>query len=481
MTALPLLLALAVAAEHGRPAPAPARAPAQAGNPAAAASKEDPPPPGPAPTFKLPELRRFTLPNGLAVTLVQVGQMPKATVQLAIQVGTGDEAPNQTGLGELTASLLEEGTRTRTSEQIAAEAAGYGGALSAEVTPDETLVGGTVLSEFTTAWVKLVADVALAPAFPEKEVERVRTDEVRAVTMARTVPQTLARERFLALTYPGHGYGRILPTPEQVKGYGRADVVAYHRASYAAGRARLYVAGRFDPDLVEAAIREAFGGWATGAPRAAAPAAPTSRRAVNLVERPGAVQSTLYVGLPVLDARSPDYLELVVTNTLLGGYFSSRMTANLREAKGYTYSPYSQVGVRAGAPGYWLQTADVATAVTGASLKEIFGEVDRLRAEPPTEKELAAVQAYLAGQFALQVARREGLIERLRFVDLHGLDERWLEGYVPAVKAVTPADVQAMAQRWLEAGRMTVVVVGDRKQVEAQVKPYGELVTAAPR
>lgn len=453
---------------------------ADPGSPAAESPRETPPPPRPAPAFALPELRRFTLENGLEVTLVSVGQMPKVTVQLALRSGTGDEGPAETGLANLVASLLLEGTTTRSATQIAALAARWGGSIEATVTPDETVVEGTVLSEFAADLVGLVADVVTNPAFPEKELERVRNDRVREITIARTVPQTLAQERWLAVTYPGHAYGRLLPTPEQVKGYGRADVERHHRASYGARRARLYVAGRFDPRRAEAAVRSAFGSWAAGAAREPAPAKPTSRREVNLVDRPGAVQSTVYVGLPTLDPRHPDYLKLLVTNTLLGGYFSSRMVANLREAKGYTYSPRSVLAVRGSAPGYWVQVADVTTAVTGASLKEIFAEIERLRAEPPPARELAAAQAYMAGDFLLKASDRNGLVERLRFVDLHHLPQDWLARYVPALKAVTPADVQAMARTWLDAARMTVVVVGDRQQVEAQVKPFGDVVVAAP-
>ena len=157
------------------------------------------------------------------------------------------------------------------------------------------------------------------------------------------------------------------------------------------------------------------------------------------------------------------------------------MTANLREAKGYTYSPISVVGVRGGAPGFWAQIADVTTEVTGASLEEIFKEIDRLRAEPPPDEEVRATQSYLAGQFVLQVSRREGLIDRLRFVELYGLPDTWLEDFVENVRAVTPADVQAMARTWLDASKMTVVVVGDRAKVEEQVKGVGEIVSAAPK
>ncbi|ABS24302.1 pitrilysin family protein [Anaeromyxobacter sp. Fw109-5] len=461
MTVLAAALALALAAQ----------------DPAAAAPKQAPPPPRPPPDFRVPGTRSFTLDNGLAVTLVEMGQLPKATVALVLRAGTGDDPLEKTGLSSFLGALLTEGTTTRSAADIAAAAARWGGAIETNVTPDETVVGGTVLSEFAPELVALVADVALNPAFPPREVERVRQDTLRAVTIARTQPQVLAQERFLASLYPDHPYGRLLPTPEIVRGYTVDEARAFHRASYGARRAHLYVAGRFDRAATEARIRAALAAMPPGAPREPTPPRPASRRAVELVPRPGAVQSSLYLGLPVLDPRHPDYLRLAVANTLLGGYFSSRITANIREAKGYTYSPYSLVSVRAGT-GYWAQVADVTTAVTGASLKEIFAEVERLRAAPPGADELRAVQAYLAGTFVLQTSDRDGLIARLRFVDLHGLGERWLEEYVKNVRAVTPADAQRMAQAWLDPARITVVVVGDPALVTEQVRPFGEIVTA---
>ncbi|WP_242345288.1 M16 family metallopeptidase [Anaeromyxobacter terrae] len=447
--------------------------------PAAPAARETPPPPRPPADFRLPRTHDFTLPNGLAVTLVEMGELPKATVALVFRAGTGDDPADKTGLSSFLAALLTEGTKTRSAAEIAGAAARWGGAIETNVTPDETIVGGTVLSEFAPELVALVADVAMNPAFPPREVERVRQDTLRSITIARSQPQVLAQERFLATLYPDHPYGKLLPTPEIVRGYTVDEARAFQAASYGARRAHLYVAGRFDRAATEARIRAALASLPPGTPRVVAPPAPAARRAVQLVARAGAVQSSLYLGLPVLDPVHPDYLKLAVTNTLLGGYFSSRITANIREAKGYTYSPTSVVSVRAGT-GYWAEVADVTTAVTGAALGEVLGEVERLRAEAPREEELRAVQAFLAGTFVLQTSDRDGLVARLRFVDLHGLGERWLEDYVRNVRAVTPEDVRRMAQTWLDPARMTAVVVGDPAQVTEQVRPFGEIVPAPP-
>jgi predicted Zn-dependent peptidase len=264
-----------------------------------------------------------------------------------------------------------------------------------------------------------------------------------------------------------------------IQGYTIADVRGFYDANFGAGRARLYVVGRFDEAAVEKTIRESFAAWKRGSAAAAPAPAPKSERAVHFVDRPGAVQSTLILGLPVIDPSQPDYVPMLVTNTLLGGYFSSRITSNIREQKGYTYSPNSQVSTRY-KDAYWAQLADVTTAVTGASLKEIFLEIDRLQAEAPPASELKAAQNYMSGIFVLQNSARLGIVTVLEFVDLQGLSEGYLREYVAKVNAVTPEKVREMAAKMLDDGKMTIVVVGDRKVVEEQIQPYGKLIASGP-
>ena len=187
------------------------------------------------------------------------------------------------------------------------------------------------------------------------------------------------------------------------------------------------------------------------------------------------MQSTIYVGLPTVDPSSPDYVPLTVANALLGGAFASRITSNIREQKGYTYSPFSTVSSRYH-DAYWVEVADVTTNVTGASLKEIFGEIDRLRREPPSAQELRGIQNYLAGTFVLRNSSRAGIINQLAFVRLQGLGDSYLTNFVKNVYAVTPAEVQRIAEKYLLPDRMTIVVAGDRKVVSEELKPYGRLV-----
>ncbi|HJR62959.1 MAG TPA: pitrilysin family protein [Gemmatimonadaceae bacterium] len=441
----------------------------------AAAQREAPPAPGTPSNFTVPPKREFSLQNGMEVTLVPYGTIPKVTVRLATRVGNVNETAQQTWLGDLMSDLMEQGTRTRTAEQLAMEVASMGGALDVAFGEDLTTIGGDVLSEFGPRMVALVADVARNPRFPETELARLKADRVRQVTIAKSQPQPLAQERFRAVIYGEHPAGRMFPTADQLQGYTIQQVRDFYAANFGAARSHLYVSGRFDATTMERAIRDAFGDWARGPAPVTNIPKPTSSRAIHLIDRPGAVQSTIYMGLPVPDPSSEDYVALQVTNALLGGSFGSRITSNIRERKGYTYSPFSQVSARYRSA-FWVEVADVTTNVTGASLKEIFHEIDSLQAVPPSAEELRGIQNYLAGTFVLGNSSRAGIIGQLQLVDLHGLPDNFLQTYVQKIHAVTPADVQRIARTYLKDDQMTIVVVGDKKTIAEQLAPFGKVV-----
>ena len=441
--------------------------------------KEKPPAPGPARDFSVPAPKSFTLDNGLSVTMVAYGNTPKANVVLYVAAGNSYEKADEVWLGDLTAQLMREGTTTRTGPEISKAAAMMGGAVDIAVGVDTANVAGAALSEFVPQLVSLVADIARNPRFPESELARLKADNLRRLSIAKSNPQQMAVEAFRKAVYGDHPYGRIFPTDAQMKGYTLAQAKAFYGANWAASRARLYVAGQFDGAAVEAAVRSAFGGWKKGVMSHPPAPKPHTARAVHLVDKPGAVQTTLIVGLPAIDASQPDAIPLSVTNSVLGGYFSSRMTANLREDKGYTYSPYSQVSNRY-RDATWAQNADVTTAVTGDSLKEIFKEIDRIQAAPPTDAELDSAKNYMLGTFVLRNSDRFGIISQLEFVAFHGLPANYVNTYVSKVRAVTPAAVQQMSQKYIDDTRTTIVAVGDRKMIEEQVKPFGPLASQEP-
>ncbi|MGV3519383.1 M16 family metallopeptidase [Luteitalea sp.] len=435
------------------------------------AATQEPPPGGTPRPFTLPTPETFTLPNGLGVTLVPYGTVPKVTVYLAIDAANVDETAKQVWLADLTGALLKEGTTTRSSDAVADGLAKMGGSLDVSVGADVTALSSSVLSEFAAGAVEIIAEIAQAPLLPASELPRLKADMVRNLTLAKAQPQSMASERFSQVLYGDHPYGRVFPTEAMVNGYTHADVRAFHAATFGAARSHLYVVGRFDAEAVRSAVRARFGPWQKGTAARRTPPTPAGTRALHVIDRPKASQSTLYIGLPVVDPSHADYVALRVTNALLGGSFASRITANIREQKGYTYSPNSSLSVHPKVA-HWVQVADVTTAVTGASMKEIFFEVDRLRQEPPPEEELAGIRNYLAGVFVLQNSSRSGIIQQLEFTRQHGLGADYLRTLVQKIQAVTPADVQRVAKTWLDPAKMTMVVVGDKAEIDGQLAPY---------
>lgn len=443
------------------------------------AEKQSPPPPAPAAAFRLPPTSQYTLPGGTRVTLVPYGDVPKVNVVLVMHAGNADEAPGHTGLADLAGKLLLEGTTSRSAEQLAQAAADLGGSLDVVVGQDESTVGIECLGEFAARAVALVAEVVRHPALPESELARLKNDLVRQLTLERSRQQPLAREAFDRAIYGSHPYGHPLAEAAEVKTFTLAEVKKFLGSYVGANRAHLYVIGRFDEAAVRGPIAEAFAGWARS-PGGKRPAArPRTERAVYFLDRAGAVQSTVLLGLPVVPPTSPDFIALSVTNTLLGGSFGSRITANIREKRGYTYSPFSALTTHPGV-GTWAEAADVTTKDTAAAVQEVVNEVERLRSESPGADELAGFQRFMSGTFVRVNSSRLGILGQLRFVELYGLPPDWLSSYVARVNAITPADVTRMAKKYLDPARMTLVVVGDRQTVASALAPFGKVVLVTP-
>jgi len=327
------------------------------------------------------------------------------------------------------------------------------------------------LQEFTPDAVKLLADVAQHPRLPESELERLKNDSLRQIALAKSEPRTMALVRFRKILYGDHPYGRVVPSEDEIKKLTLQDVKDFYHGNFGAQRAHLYVAGIFDAAAVKKAIEESFGEWEKGPARLENLPVMKPQHVLDVTDRPGAPQSTLIVGLPVPPATSPHTVPLLVTNSLLGGSFNSRITANIRENKGYTYSPRSEISRRYH-DAYWAENADVTTQFTGPSLKEIFGEITRMQNEPVTPLELKGIQNYLSGVFIIQNSSRGALIGQLQYVDFQGLGENYLKTYVAKVNAVTPADVQKMTADYIKPEEMTIVVVGDKAKIADQLTPF---------
>lgn len=436
---------------------------------------DTPPRPGSPRDFVLPPTTVFELENGLRATLVPFGRLPKVTVRMVVRAGNLNETQDEIWLADLTANLMKEGTTSRCAKQITREAAEMGGKVRISAGEDCTTIRGDALTEFGPNLVELMADIVQNPLFPKSELPRLKKDLTRSIEIQKSQPDSLVHERLSAVMFGDHPYGRVFPTEEMLNAYEIETVKSFYEANFGARRTHVYVVGRFDEKEMRAAIYHSLGDWETGkAPLINVPN-PAYQKAVHLIHRPDAVQSSIAVVVPVVDPSHEDYLVLLVTDTLLGGSMTSRITQNIREDKGYTYDTFSHVSARY-RNAYWELTAVIATEVTGAALREICEEIRRLRSEPPPEDELASARNLTVGLFLLWNSSSSGIAGQLSFLDLHGLDQSYLTSRVRNVHAVTPQDIRKAAQTYFQDDRILIIVAGDSKKIYNQLRPFGPVV-----
>ncbi|SHJ68837.1 M16 family metallopeptidase [Pseudozobellia thermophila] len=433
-----------------------------------AQEKEQPPKGGEPKDFSLPKKEVVRLDNGLTLVMVPYGSIPKATIRFSVKTGNIDEKEDQIWLSDLLADLLEEGSTGKTAKQIADEMASMGGNLNIGVGLHTSSISSSVLYEFTPQAIALMADVLKNPKFPAEELDRLKADMKRDLSVRLSRPRAQAQRAFYAELYPDHPYGRIYPTDEMIDSYTLEDIKQFYDTHFGALRTTVYVAGNFDKKAVKEAVEKAFSDWRKGTPANYNVARPVTSNQVKIIDRPGAPQSTIYYGLPVIGPSHEDYIALDVTNSILGGSFASRITSNIREDKGYTYSPYSSLTSNYKS-GIWYESADVTTEHTGASLIEIQKEIERLQNEPPSQEEMDGIINYESGIYVLQNSTPEGIIGQMIFLDTHDLDESFLTNKVANMHAVTPEKVQEMTQKYIKPEHMTLIVVGDREKIEGQI------------
>ncbi len=423
-----------------------------------------------------PKRTRARLSNGLQVVLAEAHSIPKFHGELFFRAGNAlvvDRAPS---LAEMTATVVRTGTAKRASRQIEEDLRRLGADLGTSAGQDTSAVSFAGLSEFAEPLLQLVNELAREASFPEGEFERERRQKLEEVKLERTSPGFLAGERLRKVLFGAHPYAQISPSEAQVAGYKREDLQSVYSQIYTPENGLLMLVGDFDPQAMLKTIEKVFGSWTGNKPAAKQAAAPPQlhSRRVFLVHNPGSVQTQILAGCHAITRKHPDWIKLGLTNSLYGGAFNSRLVMNIREDKGYTYSPRSSVNPLK-QHGYFSVSAAVRNEVVAASLTEIFYEIDKLRSLPVPEAELADAQNYLTGVFSMGLATQEGLLSQFSTVELNDLPADYLETYREKVRALTPEDLMATARKYLDSANMQIVVVGDREQIQEQAALFGDI------
>lgn len=416
-----------------------------------------------------------TLSNGLQVVLVESHTIPKFNGQLLFRSGNA-AAPESFGLADMTATVVRTGTASRSSRQIEEDLRRMGADLSVSAGADTSAISFSGLSESASGLLSLVSDLAQNAAFPAEEFERERRQALEALKVERATPGFLAGERLRKVLFGQHPYANVSPTEAQLEAFKIEELQSFYRAHYVPGDALLILVGDFSAEAMLAQVQEAFGSWLPGKPpQATHPLLPNPRnRKVHLVHLPGSVQTQILLGNHAITRAHEDWLRLSLANTLFGGAFNSRLIMNIREQKGYTYSPRSSANPLR-QYGYFSVSAAVRNEVVAATLTEIFYEMDRMRSLPVAADELADARNYLSGVFSLGLATQDGLTGQLVMVYLNKLASDYLETYRSKIRALTEEDVLLAAQRYFNSPNAQIVVVGDRAQVEGQAALFGDV------
>jgi zinc protease len=433
-----------------------------------------PPPLQPHP-ITIPAPREIVLSNGLTLVTVEDHRLPLVSYRLAFRVGGAFDPPELPGLTDLLAGLLPEGTESKTSREIADEVARIGASLSAGANSDYTIVAASALAQFNDQILELMADVVLHPSFPENEVELAKQNTKESLRQQRAQPSFLASEMVSRVMFGDHPYSVVAPTPESIDRSSRDEFVRFHRRKFVPNSAVFIIVGDVRYDDVVRRVESLFSTWEPGEELVTNfPAPPVrTRRTAYVVDRHGSAQSNIVIANSGITRTSPDYFPLLLMHTVLGANASSRLFMNLREEKGYTYGAYSNLDARRTA-GTFRATAEVRTPVTGDSLKEFFYELNRIRNERVSEKEIADAKSYLTGVFPIRLETQEGLTDQLVQIKMLRLPDDYLQLYRDRVQAVTLDDIQRVAQTYVKPDEAALIVVGDGSAVLDQIRPYCE-------
>jgi zinc protease len=437
-----------------------------------AAWRGKPPVPGPARPLHLPVPEQFKLSNGLTVFYNERPGLPLVAASLVFRRGSGANPLDRPGLASFTARMLQQGTTARSALQIADRAADLGTSLGTRASMDASRIGSECLTPNFPDVLELLADVALHPSFPQAEISRVRSERLAALVQEQDEPSTVAMRVYSAALYgPKYTYGYPeIGTSDSLKAITRDDLLHFWQENYSPNDAALVVTGNIKLTDLKPMLEKQFAGWKPG--NSIAPALGTresSDAKLILVDRPQAPQTTLLFFSPGPPRSTPDYPQIEVMNADLGGLFSSRINMNLREQHGYTYGARSFFNYHI-APGAFIATSDVRTDATAPATTEIFSELRRMRdtVMSPEELNLAkdSTAQSLPGRFET-AAETAGSFAELYVYDL-ALD--YFSLLPQRINAVTAEQAQAAAQKYIQMDKITVVAVGDRAKIEADMK-----------
>ena len=405
---------------------------------------------------------RSVTANGMTVLFLEQHFLPTVEIHALVKVGSAQDPPDKAGLANLTASLLDEGTVSRTSRQIAEQIDFVGGSLGAHAAEDFTTASTRVLKKDADLGFALLADMLQHPAFHKQEFERVRTQILGEIVSDDDDPGNVAMKAFHQLIFHGHPYSwPAHGTEETLNKITVADVQQFHAREYLPNQTILVIVGDLTQEQASTLVQTHFGSWKKGppSPYQLKKPAPIDRKMVQLIEK-DLTQSTIVLGHTGISRTNPDYYAITVMNYILGaGGFSSRLMDSIRDKQGLAYGIMSQFDSRL-MPGAFFINLQTRTEVTNQAITGVLAEIKGMRDAPVTDQELSEAKSFIVGSFPLRVDSSAKLANVLAQVELYNLGLDYFTNYPKAIEKVTKDDVLRVAKQYLDPQHYALVVVG---------------------
>ncbi len=435
------------------------------------------PPPGKPPVLIVPSWTRSTLASGADLIVSERHNLPLVSFTITFLGGAHQfETAELRGVGSLTADMMSEGTTTRDGEALSNALQLLGTNIGINVGGESGSIGFESTAAKFGQTLDILANVLVNSTFPTEALDRLRAQRLVALEQAKARPESIANRVFPRLLYgAAHPFGQSA-TEASIKAVTRADVLAFHKAYFQPGRALVTVVGDIDRSVVTATIDRALAAWPRGGARPvfSYPPLPLPRAAtIYLVDKPGAAQSTFAIGNPGPPRSTPDFFALQVMNTILGGLFQSRLNANIREDKGYSYGVNSSFAYGKG-PGAFRGGGDVVSAKSDAALVEFMKELRGMTGSRPIrDEELVTAKDALVQRLPGSFASVQGTNSALTTLWVQNLPDDYYQRYGDRIAAVTKEDVVRVAKQYIDLDHLTIVIVGDRASIEGPLKSTG--------
>ena len=425
---------------------------------------------------KFPKPVESKLKNGVELLVLEDHRSPTIQVTIDMPASSLNDPPDMAGISGAATAMLRLGTKTKSARQIAETIAELGAGVGFGVGDRNAAVNFSTLTENLDAVMDLVSDMLFNPTFPQDELDKWKNQQLSQLTQVRTNPGFLATERFQAVLYPGDNRSIVLPSADSIRKITREQIIAYFEKNFRPEGGRVAVVGDINTRQITPKLEKIYANWKGSAPKPPdlPMHGPIAETKIFLIDRPNSVQTTIYAGNHAIDRVSPDYIAVQVMNRILGSGPASRLFRNIREDKGYTY------GISSGFSAshylnHFVTSTNVRTEVTGPALEELLKEFRDIRDRAVPADELENAKRALAANFALSTESPAAALRNAVTIKEYGFPSDYWDTYPEKIAAVTAADVQRAAQKYIPVDNIQIVAVGDASKIRDVLAKFGPI------